>query len=139
MDKNRAAPPENGGGRNFLEAVKDAKYRMGRKEAMQVGDYIDMSSAEFNSWIGDVIQGDPESLKQSDVVRVVVDEIIDPVPANRNVESTKIVAEANGVKKRVDASLFYSYGYRPDHGDIMVTNMSLEDSPRSDGTPSGWK
>jgi|GEM_PF-3296510 hypothetical protein len=136
MDQKRATPPEYAGGRNFLEAVKAAKYRMDRAEAMRVGDYIDMSPTEFNSWIGDVLEGDPERLKGSNVIRVTVTEIISPI--NKSSESTRIAIEANGVKKQVDASLFYSYGYRPDDDGRVVTNMPTDyDGPPHDKI-GGW-
>lgn len=77
-----------------------------KAEAMQVGDYIEMPARGFNDWYHSEATGDQSILDRDGNVKVRI------IGIDRSCGYAKTVtveADGTGVKKTVDASLFYNY------------------------------
>ena len=101
-------------GRDFIDVQRQAEKERkpentpagARREAMKVGDYIDMFAEEFLAWSGPVVGGDLKRLERKGKVRVALVEI---KPDDQIVVRADVGGD--GVQKQVHASLFYNYGY----------------------------
>jgi len=100
------ATPEPEMGRNFLEVIAslpDGSFDRDREAAMQVGDYIEMTRAQAKSWGLPLIGGNFGTLTKVRVIDLGGEYIL----------SRKIEVEAEGVRKRIFASLFFNHGTGP--------------------------
>lgn len=110
-------------GRNFLEAIKGVKG-YDRKNAMQVGDYIVMPWKIFRTWSATQLNGEQEDRATFPIegdARVSVLGIL-----KEKDKPMRAVVEANGVRRNVDASLFFNFGIIHGAGE-----------PKAGGTVSG--
>jgi hypothetical protein len=115
---------------NFIAKNLGVTNRTERAKSIAVGDFVNMEPGIFLSWSGELLSGDPASLKDLEYVQVVVESI--------DTSSGQITVSANGVSKRIDASLFGSLGRIPPDTAIFVTTDILA-GPRPDNDPpSGY-
>ena len=100
-------------GRDFLQAVRGMRG-YDRREAMRPGDYIEMPWKVFTNWHATQPDGKPEDrsgFPAEGVAKVSVVEIVK--------DTTGVVVEADGIRRKIDRSLFFNYGNVRD-----IENMS---------------
>lgn len=127
MNEERFSRAKETSGRHFSSVMRDVSRRVQRGEALRVGDYINIDPALFATWAGTVLEGDMESLKGPESIRVTVESISYQDEAKHNPD--KAIVSCGGVKREVPASLFYNYNRPPDntHSDIVVSKMTSKD------------
>lgn len=91
-----------------LETIKRENHYdlSARPDVMVSGHYIDMPGREFADWASIETTGNPDPLREIATVRVKAIKIIhddDGWPLRATVE-------AAGVRKNIDAALFWNYG-----------------------------
>lgn len=119
----KAAPAQVG--RNFLEVSRGVKG-YDREQAMQKGDYIQMPWSDFRQWGATQPNGEKEDqsvLPTEGDAKVCVAEIL-----REEGKPTRIVVEAGGVRRAVDASLFFNYGYDHGHNEAKAASSSDDGS-----------
>lgn len=115
------APQLQQPGRNFLEAVKGVKS-YDREKAMQEDDYIEMPWKDFGQWVATQPSGETEdktTFPTEGDVRVIVKTI-----SREKDKPTRIVVKADGIERKVDASLFFNYGYNHGHDEVKAVSSS---------------
>ncbi len=86
----------------IIESLK-GKSPNERRNAMQVGDYLQMPFLNYKEWVSLEKFEDPAVIpKESELVNVRILEILE--------EEGKVLLYAAGFKKKVDASLMYNFG-----------------------------
>lgn len=112
-------------GRDFQKFLAEnpsvLKWSSSRKDAMRIGDWLEIPMRVFKSWGGPILEtSEQTSVETSDdrIVRVRITDIESP-----DAVDPSIVVEAQGLQKRVSGSLFYNR-FGPDpalENDIRVS------------------
>ena len=126
-------------GRSFSSVINRDTSRYDRAQAMQVGDFITIDSRIFAQWVGRVLDGDPSILENSEPVRLTIESISYRDDEKRQPDKV-VVVSSNGVRKEVDASLFYSHGRVPKDIPYMASGDggSGFGDKNSDPHAGGW-